>query len=200
MARLNADAKREVRARLLEAAATHFAAAGFDAASVDAVSLAAGYAKGTLYNYFRSKEDLFGAVIEEGARRAVARYAAAPHGRSVRARLTALAQADLTVLREDEPFVKVLVREAMSFRPRTYPLVAEHMAPFVAAVEEILRAGIDAGELHPERPAGELAVLWVGMLALCYVQHWGSGGAWPQLDEIPTLVVDTFLDGARGPR
>lgn len=201
MARLNADAKREVRARLLEAAAAHFAAAGFDGASVDAVSVAAGYAKGTLYNYFRSKEELFGAVIEEAARRAVGRYAAAGTGRrSTRARLLALARADLAVLREDEPFTKVLVREAMSFRPHTYPVVARHMAPFVSKVEEILVVGMHAGELRPARPPGELAALWVGMLALCYVQHWGSGGAWPALDEIPALVVDTFLHGARGPR
>jgi AcrR family transcriptional regulator len=200
MARLNADAKREVRARLLEAAAAHFATTGFDGASVDAVSLQAGYAKGTLYNYFRSKEELFGAVIEEAARRAVARYAAAGTEGSTRARLLALAEADLAVLRENEPFTKVLVREAMSFRPHTYPVVTEHLAPFVAKVEEILVGGMEAGELRSSRVPGELAVLWVGMLALCYVQHWGSGGAWPTLDEIPALVVDTFLYGAVGSR
>lgn len=199
MARLNADAKREVRARLLKTAATHFAATGFDGTSVDAVSVAAGYAKGTLYNYFRSKEELFGAVIEEGARRAVARSgAAAAGGRSTRARLRALARADLAVLRDDEPFTKVLVREAMSFQPQTYALVARHLAPFVEVVEEILNAGVAAGELRPSRPVGELALLWVGMLALCYVQHWGSGGAWPALDDVPDLVVDTFLHGAVG--
>jgi AcrR family transcriptional regulator len=200
MGRLNAEAKREVHSRLLHAAAAHFAERGFEGASVDAVSLAAGYAKGTLYNYFRSKDELFGAVIEEAARRAVGRYEAAETGRSTRARLLALARADVAVLREDEPFTKVLVREAMSFRPHTYPLIARHMAPFVKAVEEILARGVRAGELHPTRPLGELAALWVGMLSLCYVQHWGSGGAWPALDEIPELVVDTFLHGAVGPR
>jgi AcrR family transcriptional regulator len=200
VARLNPEAKREVHSRLLETAAAHFAEAGFERASVDAVSLAAGYAKGTLYNYFRSKEELFGAVIDEAARRAVLRYEAAEPGRSTRERLLALARADLTVLREDEPFTKVLVREAMSFRPHTYPLIAQHMAPFVAAVEAILARGVRDGELHPTRPVGELAALWVGMLSLCYVQHWGSGGAWPKLDEIPELVVDTFLHGAVGPR
>jgi Tetracyclin repressor-like, C-terminal domain len=111
-----------------------------------------------------------------------------------------LARADVAVLREDEPFTKVLVREAMSFRPDTYPLIVRHMAPFVAAVEAILTAGVRDGELHPTHPPGELAALWVGMLSLCYVQHWGSGGAWPSLDAIPELVVDTFLHGAIGPR
>jgi hypothetical protein len=33
------------------------------------------------------------------------------------------------------------------------------------------------------------------MMALS--QHWGSGGAWPPLDDIPDLVVDLLLDGVR---
>jgi AcrR family transcriptional regulator len=111
-----------VRKRLLETAATHFAERGLDGANVDAISLAAGFAKGTLYNYFESKERLFAAVIEEACFRAVARYDAAEAGDSVRERLRALAAADVAVLREEEGFMKVLVREAMSFRPETFPL------------------------------------------------------------------------------
>ena len=48
----------------------------------------------------------------------------------------------------------------------------------------------------------ELALLFVGLGDLALIQHWGSGGAWPTLDELPELIVDVFLDGAapRGPR
>lgn len=196
MARLTAERRDQVRARLLEEAARHFARDGLERAGVDAISTDAGYAKGTLYNYFPSKEALFGAVIEEGARRAAQRYETAPGGSSVRERLLAIVRADLTVLREEEAFVQVIVREAMGFRPETYPLILEHLAPFLGKVIEILEAGVQAGEIRSDRPTPQLATMFTGILSLTYVQHWGSSGGWPTLDEIPELCVSTFLDGA----
>lgn len=56
-------------AAILEAARTTFLARGFDAASMDAIALAAGVSKRTVYNRFRSKEDLFAAAINESCRR-----------------------------------------------------------------------------------------------------------------------------------
>jgi AcrR family transcriptional regulator len=196
MPRISASTKETVRARLLETAARHFARDGLQGANVDAISLDAGFAKGTLYNYFRSKEELFAEVLAEGCRRAVQRYAAARPRGSVRERLMALAAADVAILREDEGFQKVLVREVMSFRKETYPLIVAHLAPYVEKVEEILAEGVAAGEVRNDRPLRQLALLFVGILALLYVQHWGSGGLWPDLEEIPELAVMTFLDGA----
>jgi AcrR family transcriptional regulator len=73
--------KRGVRKRLLETTATHFAR---DERNVDAISLAVGFAEGTLYNYFDSKEQLFAAVVHEACRRAAALYGAAEASPSVR--------------------------------------------------------------------------------------------------------------------
>src|SRR5436305_1017142 len=63
MSRVTADTKQATRARLLAAAAQEFARAGLERANVDAISLAAGYAKGTIYNYFAPKEELFLAAV-----------------------------------------------------------------------------------------------------------------------------------------
>ena len=131
MARITVSAKQEARQRLLEAAAQHFASHGLDGANVDAISLDAGFAKGTLYNYFRSKEHLFAEVLTEACRRALEIYAEAESHGSVRERLCSLAAADVEVLRQQEGFHKVLIREAMSFRSETYPLIAEHLSPFL---------------------------------------------------------------------
>lgn len=56
-------------AAIIEAARKTFLAHGFDAASMDAIALTAGVSKRTVYNRFRSKEDLFAAAIEETCRR-----------------------------------------------------------------------------------------------------------------------------------
>ncbi len=55
-------------AAIINAARMTFLARGFDAASMDQIALTAGVSKRTVYNRFRSKEELFGAAIEETCR------------------------------------------------------------------------------------------------------------------------------------
>lgn len=197
MANVSRKIRDETRRRLIEAGAAHVARDGLERASVDAVAMDAGYAKGTFYNYFDSKEAMFGEVIAEWARRAAEGDAVADDSAAgARARLMALAEADVRVVREEEAFAKVVIREALAFRPETYPLVLEHLSPFLGKVAEVLGDGMAAGEIRTDRPAMQQAVMFSGMLAIAYAQHWGSGGAWPALDEVPALVVGAFLDGA----
>lgn len=200
MVRISAAAKDAVRRRLLESGAAQFARLGFDATNIDAIAVDAGVAKGTIYNYFDSKEDLFGAVLAEGAQRTVTRYSAAAHGASTHDALRALAAADVSVLREDEAFMKVLVAEAMTPRSRNLSLILERLSPFLDAVAGILEAGVRKREVRRDRPVPQLALLFTGTLALLYLQHWQSEGGWPTMEEIPALAADAFLNGARAPR
>ena len=202
MARITESAKERVRQGLIESAARHFARHGLERANINTIAVEAGFAKGTIYNYFTSKEELFAEVLTEACRRTAQRYASLEHGGSLRADLLALVTADVSVLRDQEDFMKVLVREAMSFRGETYPLIVEHLAPFMEVLQDILARAAKNQELRADRPAAQLALLFVGLLALLYVQRWGSGGVWPTLDEIPELAVTSFLDGAaaRDPR
>lgn len=196
MPRINAEVREQARQRLLETGAEHIARDGLERASVDAIAIAAGYAKGTFYNYFDSKERLFGEVIAEAARRAVSHYGRAKDRGTTRARLLALAVADVEVLREQEAFMKVVIREVMAFRPETYPLIVKHLEPFLRKIETVLSEGVAKGEVRDNRPIAQQALIFAGMLALLYVQHWGSAGAWPSLDDVPQLAVSAFLDGA----
>jgi AcrR family transcriptional regulator len=59
--------KGETRRALLEAAALEFAREGYNGANINRISTAAGYAKGTIYNYFESKRALMHALIEDTA-------------------------------------------------------------------------------------------------------------------------------------
>ena|GEM_PF-4062265 len=116
---------------------------------------------------------------EEGARRAAERFVAADPKASVRARLRAIAEADVSVMREQEAFIKVVVREAMSFRPDAIALIGEHLGPYVLVVAGVLTDGVAGGSVRDDRPADQLALLFVGALSLLYAQHRGSRGAWP---------------------
>ena len=53
------------RRQIIEGARAVFLAQGFDAASMGEIAREAGVSKGTLYVYFKSKEELFEAIAEQ---------------------------------------------------------------------------------------------------------------------------------------
>jgi TetR/AcrR family fatty acid metabolism transcriptional regulator len=58
-------AQSESRQKLLEAALHEIAQQGFEKANINQISLSAGFAKGTIYNYFESKRMLMLELIDE---------------------------------------------------------------------------------------------------------------------------------------
>jgi len=197
MARVSAPVKRATRERLLEAAAREFARRGLERANIDAISLAAGYAKGTIYNYFSSKEELFLAVVEEACAQAAASGRVRPDI-SAREQLRATLAAFCDWARANEPFARVLVRECLMGTPELYARVINAEAPLLDALEAILREGSRRRELRDDVPRGTLALAIAGLTDLALAKHWASEGGAPALEEIPDLVLGLLL-GAGSP-
>ncbi len=57
--------REEIRVRILHSAVECFSKNGFDRTRMDEISLSADVSKGTLYNYFNSKEELFHALCDD---------------------------------------------------------------------------------------------------------------------------------------
>jgi AcrR family transcriptional regulator len=57
--------RHDKRAAIMDAAIEVFGASGIDGASVEDIARAAGVAKGTIYLYFKSKDDIFEAILTE---------------------------------------------------------------------------------------------------------------------------------------
>lgn len=196
MPRLTEQGKTENRTRLLEAAAAEFARKGLEDANINEISLAAGFAKGTVYNHFDSKEALFLAVVEEACELAAAGARDVPAEAPTRERLRAVLASDVAWARTHDAFARVLVRQVLDPDPRFYPQVLEAAAPFISRVEQILAEGVERGEVRDDVSVAELALVFVGFGDLALIQHWGSGGAWPTLEQIPELMTGLFLEGA----
>lgn len=64
------------RRKLLEAAQSIFARDGFEAARIEDIAAAVGYTRGAFYAHFRTKEDLFLALLEDRANRHMAELCA----------------------------------------------------------------------------------------------------------------------------
>lgn len=65
--RPRAEAKEHTRQLLLDAAVVEFAREGYVGANINRISTSAGFAKGTIYNYFPSKRALMLALIDSTA-------------------------------------------------------------------------------------------------------------------------------------
>src|SRR5215468_7461244 len=149
MSRVTTDAKEATRGKLLAAAAEEFARAGFERANVDAISLAAGYAKGTIYNYFPSKEQLFLVVVEEALAQ-VAATSRTPRDASAWERLSSTLAAFCQWAQERDSLARVLVRECLMGTPGLYPQVIGAEWPLTAGLEAIVRDGAGRGELRSD--------------------------------------------------
>jgi AcrR family transcriptional regulator len=198
MARVTAETKQSTREQLLAAAAHEFGRAGLERANIDAISIAAGFAKGTIYNYFVSKEELFLAVVEQAAAQATASAALAPVEATARRRLQLTLESFCAWAGAHDAFARVLVRECLMGTPGLYPRVIGAEAPLVDELGAILQAGARDGELRADLPAELLALAIAGLTDLALVQHWATGGSSPTLEQIPELVLRLLLDAPPG--
>lgn len=182
-------------ARLLASAAEEFGRAGFQAANIDAISLSAGYSKGTIYNYFASKEELFAAVVGTAARAAMTR-SRAPAEAPTRQRLHASLRGFCRWAAENEAFARVLVRECLIATPGLYQRVVDAEGPLIEQLEAILEQGRARGDVRSDVPPHLLALALLGLTDLALANHWASENSDSAIDDIPELVLTLLLGHA----
>jgi AcrR family transcriptional regulator len=87
------DRRDQRREAILEVARAVFVEEGYAAASMSSIAARLGGSKGTLYNYFKSKEDLFAAYIrDECSRSADVMFDTTDDGGNIEARLSSLGE------------------------------------------------------------------------------------------------------------
>jgi len=155
-ARTKAD--RDDRIRAIQAAALDvFAAKGFSAARLDDIAAAAGIAKGTIYLYFKSKDELFEAIVKStiGVTLSQVEQAVAASPAPASQLLRLVGQAIAGAL--DDPDRKRVVHLVLSEGAR-FPAIAdfyhsEIIARGMALVRAIVAKGRASGEFISDEPA-----------------------------------------------
>jgi AcrR family transcriptional regulator len=155
-ARTKAD--RDDRIRAIQAGALDvFAAKGFSAARLDDIAAAAGIAKGTIYLYFKSKDELFEAIVKStiGVTLGHVEQAVAASPAPASQLLRLVGQAIASAL--DDPDGKRVVHLVLSEGAR-FPAIAdfyhrEIIARGMALVRAIVAKGRASGEFLSDEPA-----------------------------------------------
>jgi AcrR family transcriptional regulator len=190
--------KREDRRdAILDVAQECFLADGYGLTSMSTIAARLGGSKGTLYNYFKSKEELFSAVIERSCARMQTLLALSAEG-DVRECLLRLAQGIQEYLLSPEAIAinRIVVSEGQRFPELARLFYEAGPRQSMAGGGRIIRRLMDAGQLRKADPV--VATQQFKDLAL-------SGAfnlrLWGILDELShaerearaETAVDTFL-------
>ena len=141
------------RAAILKAAVAEFAREGVAGARTDAIARSAGVNKALLYYYFKDKEGLYQAVLDEvfgGVR--VAIQSALGQNLPPRERLTAYVQAHFDYIASKPLFPRVVQAELLrSYRsPAAIQRLAKrYFRPIFAQLSALVEEGIRLGEFRP---------------------------------------------------
>ncbi len=135
---------------ILTAAFEVFAAHGYEAARVDDVARQAGIAKGTIYLYFRDKEQLFRAVVRGLVQKRFDAMAGRFQGTGEQLLRELLSRMYSQVVRNEKvrSIVRLLIAESGRFPQLSEIYHREIIAPGMKAVRQALLRGIAAGEFR----------------------------------------------------
>lgn len=179
----------------MAAARNRFEKFGYRATSVAQIARDAGIAVGTVYLYFKTKEQILVALFDESnshwmaeARRAVDQLGSAEE------RLLRVAHASIERYQRDELLRAVMTRDLeMLLAPLCEEFRDKVLHHNVNLMAEIIRAGVDAGELRAVDPEKAAFVLWTAADALFMQKVY-------RYEDLLPIFVGIVRDGLSSPK
>jgi TetR/AcrR family fatty acid metabolism transcriptional regulator len=185
----------EKRQRILDAAVKTFGRRGYHDAKIAEIANSARVAEGTVYLYFRNKEDLFATVFDEkmdelltGGRAIVA------SGASASERLTRLVDLHLTFFAADRDLASLFQIELRRSARLLQRVIRSKLVDYFRLLGSVLKDGIATGELRPEL-SPRLAVRVLFGTADEIVSEWLFSGGDPAILTDARNVVGMLLAG-----
>ena len=188
----------EKRERILNAAVKVFAKNGFYATRVSEIAKAAGVADGTIYLYFKNKDDVLITIFEEGIQRllAILREVAAADEPFER-RVSRIIELQLGLLEDQRDLAEVITvnlrQSSRLLKQYAAPLFMEYIDVIAGVVREGQTEGAFRKDLNPRVVARSL----FGALDAILLT-WALGEADPaSLRRAATHCASLFLEGLR---
>src|SRR5438270_671387 len=175
-----ADTKKAIRERIVKAALSLFQTKGFDATTTKAIARKAGIAEGTIFNYFKSKDDIALHFFEQEVDQAMASVRNNPRLKKapLEEKLFALVHSQLEYLAPYERFIGTALIHALKPSSPLGPFSHRAMElrhRYLRFVEELIEESVPRNQ----NPLGFLApeVFWIYYLgALLYWLYDSSEG------------------------
>ena len=183
---------------ILRAATKVFAQNGFFQSQVADVARSAGVAAGTVYLYFKSKDDLLVSIFERSMREVIAEGRAALEGvRDPAERLRRIAHLHLGRLGRDKNLAVVFqveLRQSVKFMER---FSETYLQDYLKLIKQTIADGQQSGVFRRNISATTATKVFFGALDEMATNWMLSRRKYP-LDDEADAVVDLFINGLGG--
>ncbi|MEM9749805.1 MAG: TetR family transcriptional regulator C-terminal domain-containing protein [Pseudomonadota bacterium] len=146
--------------KILEAARDVIAEFGFHGATIDRVAEAAGMSKPNLHYYFRTKEDLYRAVLRSTLEDWIAPLSNLDPDGDPSAELGAYIDEKLELSRRHPNASRVFANEVLRGAPILKPYLQGELRATVARKIAVIKGWIDKGALAPMDPVHLIFLIW----------------------------------------
>jgi TetR/AcrR family transcriptional regulator len=188
------------REEILKQAEEVFAAKGFYKATVMEIAEASGFAVGTIYQYFGSKEELFSSMVTEkleilygGIREAVAGKEDAVE------KIRALVKANFLFVENNVSFCNIFIRRgSASLAEGTADLREKMIADYLEHVDfiaAVISEGVKSGILK-QQDSRLLAFVLAGMIN-SFVLSWMKAQERGSLSDLTETLLAIFFEGVK---
>jgi TetR/AcrR family transcriptional regulator len=192
------DESRSKRQQILEAAYTVFSQKGYHRATVDEIIALADTGKGTVYNYFNNKEQLFYTLIRERSQPfETALQKTADNDMPTMEKLEAMVRLFLKFYKDNASLWRVMMHEIRGFgsdglsyvKTETRDKYREGFSRTIGMVAKVLQEGIDQGLLKEVNVTHASYALFSVIVALTFQQFVQD------VDATAHEVTDIFING-----
>lgn len=197
----------DIEARIVDAARARFLSQGVDGASLRSIAHDAGTSIGMVYYYFKTKDDLFLAVVEAVYAQVLSDLGSelagdAPPEQRIRAVYERIARLD----EREFDVVRLIMREALISSVRLGKLASRFQRGHIPLVLAALQEGTASGRISAELPLPMLVVCAIALGMLPQVAHRLVTQAGlplapllPSHGDVARMAAEVLLHGIAGP-
>jgi TetR/AcrR family fatty acid metabolism transcriptional regulator len=181
--------------RILDAAVKVFASKGFFQAKVSEIAREAKVADGTVYLYFKSKDDILISIFEVKMREAIARFRdAALEEEDARSSLLCLIRMHLAEFQSNPHLAAVFQVELRQSQRFMRDYAKSELKEYLDLIGEIVEQGQKEGAFRSDIPVGLVKRFIFGTVDEV-VSTWVMSGMKQDLDDLVLPLADLFMRG-----
>ena len=188
------------RAEILEQAEKFFAAKGFHNVTMAQIADASGFSIGSLYQFFKGKENLYTTMISEKIDLMYAEVRKVPAAaENIIEKIDLLIDAHLQFVEKNVDFILLFVKGEQTSLSKDmtslHKKLGEHYYDHIAFIKNILQEGVDKGLLR-NLPSHDMAEALFYIIRASAVQ-WITMPAKESLLSKKKFIMDIFLNGVK---
>jgi len=190
------DVSEERRNQIIEAATNVFIRLGFNKARMDDIVDESGLSKGTLYWYFKSKDDIITTILDNMFKREIARMnESLGSDLLAKEKLFAFTEFIIEDITKMKPMMPILFEFwGLLLRQKTVKQVlGQYYLSYIDAVTPIIQQGIEQGEFRPVDPdsvAIAMGAIFEGTIVL-----WAYSPETIKLNQHMKSSIDLIIEG-----